>query len=74
MRLMYRAGEHANTVGVAVTRKPTSAPCDHVKHPERLGVQWHDAGEAIAAESLSRLYLTPMIEVRQEGRRIFVPK
>jgi iron complex transport system ATP-binding protein len=33
-----------------------------------------DAGEAIAAESLSRLYLTPMMEVRQEGRRIFVPK
>jgi iron complex transport system ATP-binding protein len=32
------------------------------------------AGEAIAAESLSNLYLTPMIEVRQEGRRIFVPK
>ena len=32
------------------------------------------AGEAIAAESLSRLYLTPMMEVRQEGRRIFVPK
>jgi iron complex transport system ATP-binding protein len=32
------------------------------------------AGEAIAAESLSSLYLTPMIEVRQEGRRIFVPK
>ena len=41
--------EQANTVGVAVTRKPTSAPCDHVKHPERLGVQWHDAGEATAA-------------------------
>ena len=31
------------------------------------------ASEAIAAESLSRLYLTPMLEVRQEGRRIFVP-
>ena len=36
-------------MGVAVTRKPTSTPCDHVKHPERLGVQWHDAGEAMAA-------------------------
>jgi iron complex transport system ATP-binding protein len=32
------------------------------------------ASEAIAAESLSSLYLTPMMEVRQEGRRIFVPK
>ena len=32
------------------------------------------AGETIVAESLSSLYLTPMIEVRQEGRRIFVPK
>jgi iron complex transport system ATP-binding protein len=32
------------------------------------------AGEIIVAESLSSLYLTPMIEVRQEGRRIFVPK
>lgn len=31
------------------------------------------ASEAIAAESLSSLYLTPMLEVRQEGRRIFVP-
>jgi iron complex transport system ATP-binding protein len=31
------------------------------------------AGEAIAAESLSSLYLTPMLEVRQDGRRIFVP-
>ena len=31
------------------------------------------ASEAIAAESLSSLYLTPMIEVRQDGRRIFVP-
>jgi iron complex transport system ATP-binding protein len=32
------------------------------------------AGETIAAESLSALYLTPMMEVRQEDRRIFVPK
>jgi iron complex transport system ATP-binding protein len=32
------------------------------------------ADEAIAAESLSALYLTPMMEVRQEDRRIFVPK
>lgn len=31
------------------------------------------AAEAITAESLGSLYLTPMIEVRQEGRRIFVP-
>jgi len=31
------------------------------------------ASEAITAESLSSLYLTPMIEVRQDGRRIFVP-
>ena len=31
------------------------------------------ASEAIAAESLSSLYLTPMLEVRQDGRRIFVP-
>jgi iron complex transport system ATP-binding protein len=30
------------------------------------------ASEAISAESLSGLYLTPMIEVRQDGRRIFV--
>jgi len=36
-------------MGVAVTRKPTSTPGDHVKHPERLGVRRHDAGEAIAA-------------------------
>ena len=28
--------------------------------------------EAVTAESLSTLYLTPMIEVRQDGRRIFV--
>jgi iron complex transport system ATP-binding protein len=32
------------------------------------------ADEAIAAESLSALYLTPMMEVRHEDRRIFVPK
>jgi iron complex transport system ATP-binding protein len=32
------------------------------------------AAETIASESLSSLYLTPMLEVRQEGRRIFVPK
>ncbi len=31
------------------------------------------ATEAITAESLSSLYLTPMVEVRQDGRRIFVP-
>jgi iron complex transport system ATP-binding protein len=31
------------------------------------------ASEVIAAENLSSLYLTPMIEVRQDGRRIFVP-
>ena len=31
------------------------------------------ASQAITAESLSSLYLTPMIEVRQDGRRIFVP-
>lgn len=31
------------------------------------------ASEAIVAESLSNLYLTPMLEIRQEGRRIFVP-
>lgn len=36
-------------MGVTVTRKPTSTPCDHVKHPERLGVLRHDAGEAVAA-------------------------
>jgi iron complex transport system ATP-binding protein len=29
--------------------------------------------QTIAAESLSSLYLTPMMEVRHEGRRIFVP-
>ncbi len=32
------------------------------------------ASETITAESLSELYLTPMLEVRQDGRRIFVPK
>jgi hypothetical protein len=42
--------EQANTVGVAVTRKPTSTPCDHVKHPERLGVRGDDAGEAMVAQ------------------------
>jgi iron complex transport system ATP-binding protein len=31
------------------------------------------ADEAITADTLSSLYLTPMLEVRQEGRRIFVP-
>jgi hypothetical protein len=31
------------------------------------------ARQAIAAESLSSLYLTPMVEIRQDGRRIFVP-
>jgi iron complex transport system ATP-binding protein len=30
--------------------------------------------EVISADSLGELYLTPMLEVRQEGRRIFVPK
>ena len=30
------------------------------------------ATEVITAESLSSLYLTPMLEVRQDGRRIFV--
>ncbi len=32
------------------------------------------ASETITAETLSALYLTPMLEVRQDGRRIFVPK
>ena len=32
------------------------------------------AGETLAADSLSTLYLTPMLEVRQEGRRIFIPR
>jgi iron complex transport system ATP-binding protein len=32
------------------------------------------AGETLAAESLTSLYLTPMMEVRQDGRRIFIPR
>jgi iron complex transport system ATP-binding protein len=32
------------------------------------------ADEVITADSLSDLYLTPMTEVRQNGRRIFVPE
>lgn len=32
------------------------------------------ARETIAAESLSSLYLTPMLEVQQDGKRIFVPR
>ena len=32
------------------------------------------ASETLAAESLTSLYLTPMIEVRQDGRRIFVAR
>jgi iron complex transport system ATP-binding protein len=32
------------------------------------------ASETIDAENLSALYLTPMVEVRQDGRRIFVPR
>lgn len=32
------------------------------------------ASETLVAESLSSLYLTPMVEVRQDARRIFVPK
>jgi iron complex transport system ATP-binding protein len=31
------------------------------------------AAETITAESLSTLYLTPMLEVQQASRRIFVP-
>lgn len=38
--------------------------------------QWSTgpASTAITAESLSALYLTPMLEVHQDGRRIFVPR
>jgi iron complex transport system ATP-binding protein len=32
------------------------------------------ASETIAADSLSTLYLTSMLEVQQDGRRIFVPR
>jgi iron complex transport system ATP-binding protein len=32
------------------------------------------ASETLAAESLTSLYLTPMMEVRQDGRRIFVAR
>jgi len=32
------------------------------------------ASDTISAESLEALYLTPMLEVQQEGRRIFVPR
>jgi iron complex transport system ATP-binding protein len=32
------------------------------------------AAETLTTESLSNLYLTPMMEVRQDGRRIFVPQ
>lgn len=32
------------------------------------------AGETIAAETLSSLYLTPMMEIRQGQRRVFVPE
>lgn len=32
------------------------------------------ADETIRAETLGELYLTPMMEVRQDGRRIFVPR
>ena len=37
---------------------------------------WLDgaAGKTIAADTLSALYLTPMLEVREDGRRIFVPR
>lgn len=30
-------------------------------------------GEVVTAESLSELYFTPMMELRQDGRRVFVP-
>jgi iron complex transport system ATP-binding protein len=32
------------------------------------------ASETISADNLGALYLTPMLEVRHEGRRIFVPR
>jgi hypothetical protein len=44
-----RVERQATKMGVAVTRKPTPTPGDHVKHPERLGVGRQDAGEAITA-------------------------
>ena len=32
------------------------------------------AAETLSADTLSTLYLTPMLEIRQDGRRVFIPK
>jgi iron complex transport system ATP-binding protein len=74
---LFRELAQAGSTVIATLHDPTLA----ARFADRALLLFGDGGwnagpaaEAIAAESLSALYLTPMMEVRQDDRRIFVPK
>jgi iron complex transport system ATP-binding protein len=74
---LFRELAHSGNTVIATLHDPTLA----ARFADRALLLFGDgrwtmgpANETLAAESLSSLYLTPMMEVRQEGRRIFVPK
>ncbi|HWM70453.1 MAG TPA: ABC transporter ATP-binding protein [Steroidobacteraceae bacterium] len=73
---LFRSLARAGSTVIATLHDPTLA----ARFADRALLLFGDgrwsigpSSETIAAESLSSLYLTPMVEVRQDGRRIFVP-
>jgi iron complex transport system ATP-binding protein len=73
---LFRSLARAGSTVIATLHDPTLA----ARFADRALLLFGDgrwnigpASQTIAAESLSSLYLTPMLEVRQDGRRIFVP-
>jgi iron complex transport system ATP-binding protein len=75
LRLFRELADNGSTV-IATLHDPTLA----ARFASRALLLFGDgrwtagpAQEALVADNLSALYLTPMVEVRQDGRRIFVP-
>jgi iron complex transport system ATP-binding protein len=75
MSLFRKLADAGNTV-VATLHDPTLAARFATRALLLFGNgRWTEgaAAETISASNLSELYLTQMLEVRQDGRRIFVP-
>jgi iron complex transport system ATP-binding protein len=74
---LFRELAHTGSTVIATLHDPTLA----ARFADRALLLFGDgkwatgpASETIDAENLSALYLTPMMEVRQDDRRIFVPR
>ncbi len=73
---LFRALTRGGSTVIATLHDPTLA----ARFADRALLLFGDgrwnsgpASKTLTAESLSSLYLTPMMEVHQDGRRIFVP-